>query len=254
MPISLIAGNWKMNTTVRSAVDLATRVKAGLQAAGRVETLVCPPFVSLAAVAATLEGTVVRVGAQNVHHEEDGAYTGEVSASMLKELCDYVILGHSERRQLFGETDATVNLKTKAALEAGLKPIVCVGEDLDDREAGREAETVQRQLTGSLEGIAHSADLVVAYEPVWAIGTGRAATPTQAQEIIAHLRRVLGSLYGAAPAGEVRLLYGGSVNPANIGEFMAEPDVNGALVGGASLDAEAFVQIAQTTATVAGSR
>jgi len=250
----LIAGNWKMNTTVRSAVDLASRMKPGLQTAENVETLVCPPFVSLAAVAATLEGTGVRVGAQNMHHEEGGAYTGEVSASMLGELCDYVILGHSERRQLFGEIDATVNLKTKAAVEAGLKPIVCVGEDLGDREAGREQETVQRQLSGSLEEIAYSPDLVVAYEPVWAIGTGRAATPAQAQEIIAHLRRVLGSLYGAASAAEVRLLYGGSVNPANIGDFMGQPDINGALVGGASLDAEAFVKIAQTTATVTASR
>ncbi len=250
MLIALIAGNWKMNATVRSAVELVSKMKPGLQSAGKIETLVCPPFVSLAAVASILEGTGVRVGAQNMHYEKEGAYTGEVSASMLKELCDYVILGHSERRQLFGESDATVNLKTKAALEAGLKPIVCVGEDLVDREAGREQETVQGQLIGSLKDVAYSTDLVVAYEPVWAIGTGRAATPAQAQEIIAHLRRVLGSLYGAASAGEVRLLYGGSVNSTNVGDFMGEPDINGALVGGASLDAEAFVQIAQTTAAV----
>ena len=250
MTISLIAGNWKMNTTVRSAVDLAIRMKPGLQSVEGVEALVCPPFVSLSAVAAVLEDSGVQVGAQNMHHEADGAYTGEVSASMIKELCDYVILGHSERRQLFGETDGMVNLKIRAALEAGLKPILCVGEDLDDREAGRELETVQGQLCGSLRDVPYSPGLVVAYEPVWAIGTGRAATPEQAQEIIAHVRRVVGALYGSASADEVRVLYGGSVNPANIGDFMGERDIDGALVGGASLDAEAFVRIAQTAARV----
>ena len=250
MPISLIAGNWKMNATVRSAVDLAIRMKPGLQSVEEVEALVCPPFVSLSAVAAVLEDSGVRVGAQNMHHEADGAYTGEVSASMIKELCDYVILGHSERRQLFGETDGMVNLKIRAALKAGLKPILCVGEDLGDREAGREGETVQGQLYGSLRDVPYSAGLVVAYEPVWAIGTGRAATPEQAQQIIAHVRKVVGALYGSASADEVRVLYGGSVNPANIGDFMGERDIDGALVGGASLDAEAFVQIAQTAARV----
>ena len=250
MTISLIAGNWKMNTTVRSAVDLAIRMKPGLQSVEEVEALVCPPFVSLSAVAAVLEDSGVRVGAQNMHYEADGAYTGEVSASMIKELCDYVVLGHSERRQLFGETDGMVNLKIRAALKAGLKPILCVGEDLGDREAGRERETVQGQLYGSLREVPYSPGLVVAYEPVWAIGTGRAATPEQAQEIIAHVRRVVGALYGSASADEVRVLYGGSVNPANIGDFMGERDIDGALVGGASLDAEAFVQIARTAARV----
>lgn len=237
-----------MNSTVRSAVDLTSKMRSGLQSVGTVETLVCPPFVSLAAVAAIFEGTEVRIGAQNIHHREDGAYTGEVSATMVKELCDYVILGHSERRQLFGETDATVNLKVKLALDTGLKPIVCVGEDLADRESGRHLETVQQQLTRSIEGIAYSPGLVVAYEPVWAIGTGQAANPVQVQEIIAHLRRVLRSLYGTASAANVRLLYGGSVNSTNVGDFLSKTDVNGALVGSASLDADAFVQIARTVA------
>ena len=243
MPIVRIAGNWKMNTDLPGALQLASAVKERLDGTESVESIVCPPFVSLGAVAALLRGSGVAVGAQNIHHEDGGAFTGETSAPMLVDLCSYVILGHSERRQFFGETSEIVSLKVQAALKAGLKPIVCVGEDLGDRDGGQAETVVGAQVRESLAGTAGSADISVAYEPVWAIGTGRAATPDLAQAMMSHIRSVLESVYASDVAVEVSLLYGGSVNPGNIVDFMEQPDINGGLVGGASLDADSFVDI-----------
>ena len=248
MPILIVAGNWKMNNTVQQSKELAAEMKPGLEAIAGVETVVCPPFVSLSAVAEVLKGSSVHLGAQNLHHEDKGAFTGEVSPPMLAELCRFVIVGHSERRNLFGESDGLVNSKVKAALAAGLRPILCVGEQLSDREGGRAETVVEGQVRSCLEGIEYTRTLVVAYEPVWAIGTGKAATPQVAQGIMGHIRGVLGSLYGQDAASEVSLLYGGSVNPGNIGDFMQEKDVNGALVGGASLSADSFVELVQRCA------
>ncbi|MBF8294193.1 MAG: tpiA, partial [Bacteroidetes bacterium] len=191
------------------------------------------------------KGTSIHLGAQNMHYEEKGAYTGEVSPGMLAELCRYVILGHSERRQHFGETDDLVNRKVKAALKVGLRPILCVGERLEQRQAGNAEDVVVRQLRGALEGVSSIDTLAVAYEPVWAIGTGVAATGDAAEEIMATIRHTLAAVYGEAAAREVPLLYGGSVTPDNIAEYASRPDVNGALVGGASLNATAFVEIAR---------
>ena len=243
MAVPLIAGNWKMNTTIQEAVALAEGIKAGLEAVNGIQKAVCPPFVSLAAVAEVLRGTSVRVGAQNMYHAEKGAYTGEVSPSMLKDICQLVIIGHSERRSLFGETNEMINRKLMAADAVGLRPILCVGEQLDEREQGRAEAVVEGQLRGGLVGLSSAEDLVVAYEPVWAIGTGRAATPDIAQEMMGRMRTVLASLFDKKAAFNVPLLYGGSVTADNVAEFMREKDVDGALVGGASLDAGSFVEL-----------
>ncbi len=251
MPTMIVAGNWKMNTDLEEATRLAAALRSRLDAIEGVGKVVCPPFVSLSVVAEALRGSTVAVGAQNMHYEAKGAFTGEIAPAMLAGLCQYVILGHSERRQLFGETDDAVSLKARAAQDAGLVPIVCVGETLDEREAGQAEAVVQSQLTNSLAGVNTPATLIVAYEPVWAIGTGRAATPDVAQEVMAVLRSTLARLYGAGPAAGVPLLYGGSVNPDNALEFMRLPDVDGALVGGASLDADSFVGIVERAAQAA---
>ncbi|MCI0440225.1 MAG: triose-phosphate isomerase [Chloroflexi bacterium] len=248
MPTTIVAGNWKMNTTLDEAKRLVSAMKSRLDAVRGVEKVVCPPFVSLAAVSEALRGSSVKVGAQNLYPEEKGAFTGEISPAMLKPLCDYVILGHSERRQLLGETDDFVNRKVVAALQAGLRPILCVGEQLPDREAGNAEAVVEKQLRGSLREVKFSTALAVAYEPVWAIGTGRAATPDVAQGMMAHMRGVLASVFGKSEAAGVSLLYGGSVNPANVSDFMRQQDINGALVGGASLDANSFSEIAEKAA------
>ena len=237
-----------MNTTHKEARGLASGIKPRLESIEGVHAVICPPFTSLAAVADILQGSKVSLGAQNMYHEDGGAFTGEVSPAMLAELCQFVILGHSERRQLFGETDESVNQKVRAALKVGLKPILCVGEQLDERERGSAEATVETQLRQCLAGVSDAVGLSVAYEPVWAIGTGRAATPEVAQEMMAHIRSVLGALRPEGPTDEVPLLYGGSVNAANISEYMGQPDINGALVGGASLDGDSFVQIAQSAA------
>ena len=251
MPIVRIAGNWKMNTDLPAALQLASAVKERLEATESVESIVFPPFVSLGAVAALLRGSDVAVGAQNIHHEDSGAFTGETSAQMLVDLCSYVILGHSERRQTFGETSDIVSLKVRAALRAGLKPIVCVGEDLGDRDGGGAEAVVEAQVRDSLAGTVGSADISVAYEPVWAIGSGRAATPELAQAMMSHIRSVLASVYGPDVAADVSLLYGGSVNAGNIADFMEQPDINGGLVGGASLNADTFVDIVHRAAVTA---
>lgn len=241
----LIAGNWKMNKTLGEAVSLARELKARLKD-DAVETLICPPYPALALVAEALRGSKVALGAQDLHWEDSGAFTGKVSAPMLQSAgCLYVIIGHSEQRQLFGETDETVHKKLEAALRAGLKPIVCVGETLAEREAQRTWKVLETQLE-ALKGFAPAtlATLVIAYEPVWAIGTGKVATPEQAQEAHLFIRKRLASLYDANLAGGTRILYGGSVKPDNVDAIMAQQDVDGALVGGASLKADDFTRIA----------
>ena len=242
----LVAGNWKMNTDLAEAVRLASEVaRATDGAADGVAVAICPPFVSLEAAAEIVRDTPVRLGAQNMHAEESGAFTGEISAPMLASVgCHYVILGHSERRQLFGETDEGVNEKVKAALRHGLVPIVCVGETLDQREAGDEEAVVGRQVDAALDGVTLGAasDLVVAYEPVWAIGTGKTASPEQAQAMHHFIRERLAQTLGAT-GRDVELLYGGSVKPDNAAELFAQPDIDGGLIGGASLDAKSFAAI-----------
>jgi len=243
MRTPFIAGNWKMNTTRAEAVALAE----GLKDAGEgVDVAVCPPSVYLDAVVTALEGSSVGVGAQNMYHEASGAYTGELSAGMLTDIgCKYVILGHSERRHILGETDADINLKVKAALAGDLIPILCVGETLKEREADQTAAVVQTQVEGSLADITaeQMAGIVIAYEPVWAIGTGKVATPEQAEAVHSDLRRLLENRYNAATAEAVRIQYGGSVKPENAKELLSQPNIDGALVGGASLKADSFLGI-----------
>ena len=247
MTISIIVGNWKMNTTIAEAKALAASVAECLSHdiladyAG-VEVVVCPPFISLSAVQASLQDSNISIGAQDLHYASSGAYTGEVSAGMLNGICKYAIVGHSERRSLFGETDETVNLKAKAALDAGIIPILCVGESLEERESGNAMSVVERQVRVGLDGIDVSG-VVVAYEPVWAIGTGQSASPEIAQSMMAHIRQTLAAIGGADAADTVPLLYGGSVNAGNIAGYITQQDVSGALVGGASLDAQSFTDI-----------
>ena len=247
MPISVVAGNWKMNTTIHEATRLAAEVRDGYRAMSGTEVVLCPPFVSLQAVRDTVLGSPIKVGAQNMYFEAPGAFTGEIGPQMLQEICDYVIVGHSERRQLFGETDDLINLKVKAAFAHGLRPILCVGETLEQREEGRAAAVVAQQLRGGLAGVIDITELLIAYEPVWAIGTGLAATPETAAEIMGGtVQASLTALFGEA-ASEVPLLYGGSVNPGNVASFVSFECIHGALVGGASLRADQFLEIVQAT-------
>jgi len=243
----LIAGNWKMYKTAAEGRELARAIAAGTLGVTGVEILLCPPFTALAAVADELAGTNIKLGAQNCYYQKEGAFTGEVSAPMLAALgVEYVIIGHSERRQYFREDDRTVNLKVRAALAAGLKPIVCVGETLAEREAGEVwKDVVARQVTAAMADVDVNAarKIVIAYEPVWAIGTGKTATPAQAAEAHALVRARLAELYDAELAGMGRILYGGSVKPDNIAALMAEPEIDGALVGGASLSPETFLPL-----------
>jgi len=248
MRLPIIAGNWKMNTTVEQAIELVQEMRGRLDKVEGVEKVLCPPFISLSAVGELIGSSSIRLGAQNLYFEEKGAYTGEVSPLMLVGLCEYVILGHSERRHYFVETDEMVNLKVKAALKVGLKPILCVGERLEENEAGKTEEVVTRQVKGALAGIAPSEGLVVAYEPVWAIGSGKAATEEQANTTIGLIRHILSQLYGEQFSQAIRIQYGGSVTSANIAEFVAQPEIDGALVGGASLIATEFLGIVEQTA------
>lgn len=236
-----VAGNWKMNTVRNEAVTLATAVAAGV-ADERVEVAVCVPFPHLGVVQEVTRGSHVAVGAQDVYWEPKGAFTGEVSVAMLTDYCRYVILGHSERRELFGETNGTVSWKLAAVLASSLDPIVCVGEQLAERRAGHTEAVLSRQLRGSLAGKEFSARITIAYEPIWAIGTGETASPEVAQETCAFIRSVLRELGGAA-ADSMRIQYGGSVNPGNAQSLMLQPDIDGALVGGASLKADQFLAI-----------
>lgn len=242
----LIAGNWKMFKSLDEAGSFAEDFVPRVSDVTDRDILICPPVVYIQALAQACEGSPVMIGAQNVFWEDQGAYTGEISAGMLKSCgADYTLIGHSERRQYFGETDETVNKRLLAALRGGLIPIVCVGETLGEREAGKTFDVVNTQLRGGLAGIetAEADTIVIAYEPVWAIGTGKTATPQMAQEVHAWIRTVLTGLFGAAAASEMRILYGGSVKGETIDALMAQSDIDGALVGGASLDAASFERI-----------
>jgi triosephosphate isomerase len=244
----MVAGNWKMNTTVAEGRALIEAMRADLEAIAGVDRVLCPPFVSLAPLHDLLAGSPIRLGAQNMYFEPKGAFTGEISPTMLAGLVDYVILGHSERRHVFGESDALINRKVQAALASDLRPILCVGETLEENEAGRTLEVVSRQLREGLAGLSDLSTVVLAYEPVWAIGTGRAATPDGANAVMADLRRLAGALHGADAAASLCILYGGSVTPDNFAAFMAAPEIDGGLVGGASLNADSFVALTRQAA------
>jgi triosephosphate isomerase len=242
----LVAGNWKMNKTAGEALRLVEELLPALQGVAGVEKVICPPATALMPLAAVLDGKAVGLGAQNLYWEKEGAFTGELSAAMVAEFCTYVIVGHSERRSLFGESDLDVHKKVKAAMAAGLRPILCVGETLEQNETGRAAEVLSSQLRAALEGVAlNSAQaLVIAYEPVWAIGTGKAALPEPVNTLLRNVvRPTLAGLVGQEIADGVRVLYGGSVNGANAGSFFAQSEIDGALVGGASLKAAEFAAI-----------
>lgn len=251
MRTPFVAGNWKMNKTVAEARELVSVMGKELRNVKNVEKVLCPPFMSLVAVANLVGGTDMGLGAQNMHWEDKGAFTGETSPSMVKEFCKYVILGHSERRIYFGETDETVNKKVLAAQKHGLTPIVCVGETLAENEAGLTAEVVRRQTLAGLKDVdaGFAPQLVVAYEPVWAIGTGRASSAENAEAVHRDVvRTALKDLFGAETAAAIRILYGGSVTAANAAEFFGQPDIDGALVGGASLKSDEFIAIAKAAA------
>ncbi len=244
--LPFIAGNWKMNKTVEEALGLVRQLKASLPNIEEVEIAVAPPFTALYAVSQELKGSSIRLAAQNLFYEEKGAFTGEVSPLMLKEIgCQYVIIGHSERRQFFGETDETVNRRVKAALGQGLGPIFCIGETLREREGGKTFSVIEGQVEGGLKGIGEGGvkDIVIAYEPVWAIGTGKTATPEQAEEVHRFIREGLARLYSREIAERIRIQYGGSVTPENIKGLMNQENIDGALVGGASLKSETFSKI-----------
>ncbi len=253
MRTPFIAGNWKMHKTVAEGVELAAALKTSLADVSSMELAVCPPATAVAAVADVLRGSNIGVGTQNMYWEDQGAYTGEISPLMVKELAQYVIIGHSERRQYFGETDETVNRKLKAALHHGLTPIVCVGESLEQNEAGETVPFVGSQIRGAFADISaeEARQVVLAYEPIWAIGTGRTATPEDANGIIkAAIRDVLTDLYDEETAQAIRVQYGGSVKPHNMAAFIVMPEIDGALVGGASLQAEAFTAIVRNALAV----
>ena len=249
----LIAGNWKMNKTPSEGVSLAREIAAAVGKQSDVEIVVCPPFTAIESVGKAIEGSTVKLGAQNMHHEGSGAFTGEVSGPMLRAIfATHVILGHSERRTLFGETDEAVNKKVLAALKNQLRPIFCVGETLAERESGATLKVVQTQVERGLEGISRdqAATVVVAYEPVWAIGTGKVATTEQAQEVHAFIRGLLTKLFTDAVAQKIRILYGGSMKPANAPELLAQKDIDGGLIGGASLEARSFVELVNAAAAI----
>ncbi len=244
----IVAANWKMNNTIAESLALVDAMLPRLQSFKTVDRVVCPPFTSLPAISARLRETDIFVGAQNVYPEPRGAFTGEISPHMLENLATYVIVGHSERRQYFGEDDALVNRKVKAALGSGLVPILCVGETLAQNEAGDTEAVVSRQVRGALDGVEHVSAIVIAYEPIWAIGTGRAATPEGANATIGIIRQTVADLAGQTVAEGVKIQYGGSVTPDNFAAFIGQPDIDGALVGGASLKAEQFLDIVRLAA------
>lgn len=250
MRIPLIAGNWKMHKTEGEAISLVRVLMQRVRSFSDVEILVCPPFTSLSVLHKLLVSSPILLGAQNISDQPSGAFTGEVSAAMAAEFCTHVILGHSERRAYFNEDDALINNKVKGALKAGLVPVLCVGESLEERDTGQAAPVINRQLQGALQGVRLSqpGNLVIAYEPVWAIGTGRSASPDDISEMISSvIRPGLAGQWGDGPAGEIRVLYGGSVNPGNAGGYLKQTEIDGALVGGASLSAEKFLAIIERT-------
>jgi len=245
-----IAGNWKMNKTSKEAVELVNSFKRELIDFEEADIAVCPPYIALADVSDLLVDSSIKLGAQNLYWEEKGAFTGEISPLMLKDIgCDFVIIGHSERRKYFSETDENVNKRIKAALGVGLLPIFCIGETLEEREDQKTIDVVKNQLQGGLRDIGDDdlSKITIAYEPVWAIGTGKTATPQQAQEIHSFIRGWLGENYSQALSENIRILYGGSVKPSNVGELMQGQDIDGSLVGGASLESESFTQIVKNS-------
>ena len=246
-----VAGNWKMNKSVQESLSLVKELMPGLDSIENVDSVICPPYIALAKVSDLVKNSKIELGAQNLYWEEKGAYTGEISPGMVAEIAEHVILGHSERRAEFQDTDEAVNKKVLAALNAGLKPILCVGETLDENENGKTGVVVKRQLTGALKGVSIEdfGKIIIAYEPVWAIGTGKAATAEGANQVIkVYIRDEVSSLYSREAADKVRILYGGSVKPENAKEYFQQPDIDGALVGGASLKADAFIQITKAAA------
>ncbi|OGO01481.1 MAG: triose-phosphate isomerase [Chloroflexi bacterium RBG_13_52_12] len=248
----LVAGNWKMNTTIEEAVTLIKTMQPQLHKIQGIEKVLCPPFVSLASARVIVRGSTVKLGAQNIYYEEKGAYTGEISPLMLAGLCDYVIIGHSERRQYFGETDEIINKKIKSAAKNGIKPILCVGETSEENEAGQTKEVLGKQLIACSDRLYYLSGLVIAYEPLWAIGTGKSAGGDEANRTIGFIRQFVSRLHGSGIANTVRILYGGSVTAANIAEFMHKAEIDGALVGGASLRADEFVSIVKQAADIRG--
>jgi triosephosphate isomerase len=246
MRIPVIAGNWKMHKSRDEAIKFVIELRKQLVKVGQVEVIICPPFTALDGVLAACDGSQIKVGAQNMHWEDEGAYTGEVSPAMLSDLgCQYVVIGHSERRRYFGETDQTVNKKVKAALAKGLIPIMCTGESLEEREQGNTKELIGKQLSQGLAGLSGDeiSGVIIAYEPIWAIGTGKTATAEQAEEVCAFIREQLAVSFSQEVAEEIIIQYGGSVKPDNMGELMAQANIDGALVGGASLEPASFAAI-----------
>ena len=252
MRIPMIAGNWKMNTTINEAIQLVSEIRWKLGAIDNVDKVICPPFISLPAVSELIKGSSIKLGAQNLYFEDNGAYTGEISPLMLADLCELVIIGHSERRQYFNETGEIIDKKVQAALRFGLKPILCIGENSDENEAGKTEEVITNQLMASSTRVYYLSGLVIAYEPVWAIGTGRAATGKQANETIGFIRHTISQKEGKRIAQDLRILYGGSVTAANAAEFINQPEIDGALVGGASLKPAEFLSIVKQTAEIRG--
>jgi len=250
MRTPMIAGNWKMNTTVSEAVELVNEMRPGLDEIANVDKVICPPFISLATVRELIKGSSIKLGAQNLYFEEKGAYTGEISPLMLADLCEFVIIGHSERRQYFNEAGEIVNKKVQAALRAKLKPILCIGESFEENEVGRTETVIAEQLRSSLAEIDFVDGLIIAYEPIWAIGTGKAATGEQANQTIGFIRQNIAQLYNEDLAQEMRILYGGSVTADNAAEFINQPEIDGALVGGASLKAAQFLSIVKQTSKI----
>jgi len=243
----IIAGNWKMFKTVAQAVSFVNDVKGKAEIDG-VESVICAPFTALPALADAVKGTKLKIGAQNMHWEDSGAFTGEISGEMLKDLgVEYVIIGHSERRAYFAETDETVNKKVHAAFKYGITPIICVGENLNEREAGKTKEVCRVQTEAALRGLSSEqvARAVIAYEPIWAIGTGKSSTAEDANEVIRYIRERVAANFGEEAAGKIRIQYGGSVKPGNIREFMSQPEIDGALVGGASLEPASYIQLVE---------
>jgi triosephosphate isomerase len=248
----MIAGNWKMNTTIAEAADLMREMLPELDRVNGIEKVVCPPFVSLMTVGEIIGGSSIKLGAQNVFFMDKGAFTGEISPVMLADLCEFVIVGHSERRRYFGESNGTVERKIQAAMKYHLKPIFCIGERLEENEAGRTKEVLEYQLQPLSDSMYFLSGIVLAYEPVWAIGTGRSATGRQANETIGFIRQQIAQRHGAGVAESLRILYGGSVTAQNISELIIQPEIDGALVGGASLRAGEFVSISQQAAKSRG--
>ena len=254
MRSTIVAGNWKMNCSLAEAQELMRSMLPQLEVIEGIEKVVFPPFIAMSSIACMLTGTSISLGAQNHHFEDRGAFTGEISPAMLSGLCRYVILGHSERRHIFGETSEVVNRKIKAAIRNGLTPVLCVGETLEENENRLTRQVLQEQLTASLEGLGTDQRLVVAYEPVWAIGTGKAASSEQANQEMAIIRKILESIGGEAWAQQVTLLYGGSVTGANTGDLMRQKEIDGLLVGGASLKSDDFCTISRIAAEIKSNR